>query len=580
LNFNLKKNFLFKFGWILIICLVLSSIPGRAEEKSDHLVITSADIEKMNVRSMPDLLNQVPGIKAGESSVTIQGSYKVKVFLDNRPINDPASTSSIKWSQVSVSSVEKIEIRKGGGGVEYGEDSGGGVILITTKQSNKFQFDIETYAGNMNTQSYSANCQANAGMFNIGTSFGYEKDDGYRTNDDQEKTSFGLRLNYNSGSHLSLQPGFSYYLESKGMAGFVGHETPKYRNDYETYSITLIAKLKSIKSKTYFDDVTRENENPDVPLYFGMDIRKFGQEITSPISLGRWGTMNMGMGLEYAEAEGSLPEKVSEEKYFLFVAHKIKLGQSPVSLYSGLRGVYYTKFQNAINPEVRFIYNKERWSVQAGFGMVDNTPTFLQRFNRTTVTLPNPDLEIEKVKNYTIAFFNQIAENLSLNVSAYYSEVTNRISNIIFYDNAGNLFATNENVGKAILQGVDTTINWKPSKLFSLNILYSFIDAKDADADEYLPVQPVHKAQISLLLVPVENLSVAITSEYFSKHYTRKNEMGMKPEYYLTNCRVEYRFDKVNAFGEVKNLFDEDYIPGSGYPGEPTTWIMGFNYTF
>ncbi|MDL1964519.1 MAG: Plug domain-containing protein [Deltaproteobacteria bacterium] len=34
---------------------------GWAMEGSDKIVVTAREIEKMNVRSMPDLLNQIPG---------------------------------------------------------------------------------------------------------------------------------------------------------------------------------------------------------------------------------------------------------------------------------------------------------------------------------------------------------------------------------------------------------------------------------------------------------------------------------------------------------------------------------------
>jgi len=213
----------------------------------------------------------------------------------------------------------------------------------------------------------------------------------------------------------------------------------------------------------------------------------------------------------------------------MFVTHTIKPDQLPLSVYLGLRGVYYTEFDNAVNPEGRVVYNKERWNIKAGFSIVDNTPTFFQRYNRTTVTRPNPDLDIEKAKNYTIAFFSQIVDGFSVSVSAYYSEIDNRFSYNLYEDNLGNIFGMYENVGEAILQGIDTAINWKPSSAFSLNISYSFIDAKDADSDKYLPGQPAHNAQASLFIAPVENFSVVITEDYVSKQYIRPDNGDPEP---------------------------------------------------
>jgi len=86
----------------------------------------------MNVRKIADVLNQVPGIKAGDTSVAIRGSYKVKVMLDGRSINDPTSShGSVKFDLISIETVEKNEIHKGKGALKYGDDASGGVILIS-----------------------------------------------------------------------------------------------------------------------------------------------------------------------------------------------------------------------------------------------------------------------------------------------------------------------------------------------------------------------------------------------------------------------------------------------------------------
>ncbi len=571
-------------------CMLLSLTPIWAAEKSDHIVITSAEIEKMNVRSMPDLLNQVPGVKADESSVTIQGSSKVKVLVDNRPINDPASGTGVKWNQVSAASVDQIAIYKGGGSVEYGEDSGGGVILITTKQSNKFQLNFEAYGGDFNTRSFSADSQASTDSINFGTSLGFEGTEGFRANDDREKIRAGFKLDYNSHSSLKLQPSISYYRESKGMAGFPGYETPRYRDDYDNCSMTLITTLRNIRSKSYYNDVTGEVENPDQLFSFGIDVNKFGQELITPINLNRLGKASIGAGLEYSEVDwnriiGSsvVPYeediafgKESEEKVFMFATHQIAFNNSPVSLYSGLRGVYYSEFQNAVNPEVRISYSKERWSFQAGFSMADNIPTFLQRYKETTATRPNPDLEIEKAENYNITLFSQIHKKASVNISFFYNKVANRIT----YYRREDGYRSYENVGVAIMQGTETSVNWKPIESFSFNISYAYLNAKDADTDKYLPGKPKHKGQIDFLIAPVDKFSVAITSAYTSEQYLDSNNEHSLTDYYLTNCRVEYKLSKFDVFGEVKNLFDEEYFYWYGYPAPPMTWIVGLHFPF
>ena len=80
---------------LLILGLMVwagSLLSATAGEQSTTL-ITGDEIKKMNAGSVPDVLNQLPGISASDTYVSIRGSYKVKVFIDGNSINDPTSTS-------------------------------------------------------------------------------------------------------------------------------------------------------------------------------------------------------------------------------------------------------------------------------------------------------------------------------------------------------------------------------------------------------------------------------------------------------------------------------------------------------
>ncbi|HDL98583.1 MAG TPA: TonB-dependent receptor, partial [Desulfobacteraceae bacterium] len=71
---------------VAFLGMLVSAASVGAAGGTGAVVITGDEIKEMNVHKIADVLNQVPGIKAGESSVSIRGSYKVKVLLDGRPI--------------------------------------------------------------------------------------------------------------------------------------------------------------------------------------------------------------------------------------------------------------------------------------------------------------------------------------------------------------------------------------------------------------------------------------------------------------------------------------------------------------
>jgi iron complex outermembrane receptor protein len=70
--------------WTIVFCLALLPVwftdCPAAEEDGDAIVISAEEIRAMNALKMADVLNHVPGIRAGDSSVGIHGSYKVKVL--------------------------------------------------------------------------------------------------------------------------------------------------------------------------------------------------------------------------------------------------------------------------------------------------------------------------------------------------------------------------------------------------------------------------------------------------------------------------------------------------------------------
>jgi iron complex outermembrane receptor protein len=182
-----------------------------ALEHTDRIVITEDEIKKMNVRNISDVLSQVPGVKAGDSFVSIRGSYKVKVLLDGRPINDPTSShGGIKFDMVFLEKVEKIEVYRGKGGLKYGDDASGGVILITTKKIDTFHGNIKSFWGDFETSNYSANCRVNKGVFGIGASAGYEYTGGYQVNGDKKNRRTGGRIEYTAEDDLKMSFSVDY----------------------------------------------------------------------------------------------------------------------------------------------------------------------------------------------------------------------------------------------------------------------------------------------------------------------------------------------------------------------------------
>lgn len=93
-------------------------------------------------KSVEDLLSQVPGVQIRRfggpgqpSEISIRGSTasQVVVLLDGVRI-DSAQTGTVDLSTIPVDLLEKIEVTRGGGGVEQGSGAIGGVVNFVTKR--------------------------------------------------------------------------------------------------------------------------------------------------------------------------------------------------------------------------------------------------------------------------------------------------------------------------------------------------------------------------------------------------------------------------------------------------------------
>ncbi len=135
----------------LLLFLFAASVALGATD-AETIVIERDEIRALNVQRVADILNTVPGVRAGDTSVSICGSSRVRVLLDGRPINDPTSSHGrINFDFITPDAIERIEILPGRGALRYGDDASGGVILITSRAAGRVRGDIRVYGGSQDT---------------------------------------------------------------------------------------------------------------------------------------------------------------------------------------------------------------------------------------------------------------------------------------------------------------------------------------------------------------------------------------------------------------------------------------------
>jgi iron complex outermembrane receptor protein len=559
-------------------------IPAFAVEPTNSIVITADEIKKMNVRKIADVLNQVPGIKAGDTSVSIRGSYKVKVLLDGRPINDPTSShGSVKFDLVSVETVERIEIHKGKGALKYGDDASGGVILITTSKIDTIHGNIKSYRGNYDISSYSGNCRARKGAFGLALSSGYDYTKGYQDNGDRKKRRAGGKLEYFSDNGLSLAFSADYLKDDRGLSGRPEYPTPHSRKKSEMTSCVLIAKGTGIEMKTFYNDAETENKDPDRGIDNSITVKKFGEDISTSFEYVNWGTVHCGAAFRWGEAESSRFATQNEHSTSLFATDTVSFETLPLTFSFGLRGTVYSEFDNTVNPEAGISYKKNKWSLSFSYSRTNNIPSFYRRYDKTGTKEPNPDLDMEIADNFSLSFFTEISPRLSFGASLFNNRIKDRVAYVLGDNGIGRY----ENFGEVTYKGADIFLNVKIMENLSLKTTYSYLKAINEDTGLWLTAKPRNRVYADLSFSPADDFSIILNLKYESRQYTRSDNKNSVSERTIGNIRIEYsppatatRFGQVEFFGEVKNIGDKTYLYGDGWLAPPRTWVCGLNYRF
>lgn len=562
-------------GLICIVLLALCLPPVYAAQDDDTIVIGAEEIRAMQALKIADVLNNVPGVKAGDSSVGIHGSYKVKVFVDGRPINDPTSShGGVNWDMVSPDDVERIEILRGKGGLLYGQDASGGVILITTRKVRRFTGNLKAYGGNFGTRNASASVNTAAGKYTLGASGGYETSDGYKVNNDKERCKAGLKLGYTPGETAAIALSADYLQDERGLSGLPEYPTPQSRKKTRNTAYALQADLFNIKSKTSYNEGRRHNTDSSTGLDKKLTVSKFGQNITTTVDSFEQEDLNCGVSGTWDRAHGTSFEDQDEYSASLFAVQTLTWEKIDTTVTAGLRGIYQSAFDNVVNPEIKLVYQKKAWRLTAAYSRTNNTPSLYQRYNETSSTRPNPDLQMERADNYSLALFATPLESFSFSLSLFYNLLTDRITYVIGSSGIGQY----QNFGQVLYAGGDVAFSWKLHSALKAKGSYTYLEVKDRKTDLWLPGKARHAANLTLYWQVSSPLSIVITGKYTSDVYRNKSNTKKVPEYTIADLRAEYTFKRFSLFGEVKNVFDKTYYYADGLLAPPRTWVAGVNW--
>jgi len=195
-------------------------------------IITREEIELSKANSLPELIEEKSGILVTDQTGNPKGVKvdmrgfgdsslsNVLVLIDGRRTNQ-IDLSGVDWGQISLDSIERIEIVRGPSTVLYGDNSAGGLINIITKKGTNAKPKIQAGAslGSFNLKKGFVSVGQNAKFADYFFNYSHQESDGYRDNSEYWDNNFFGKATLRPGDILKLELSSGYHRDRYGMPG-------------------------------------------------------------------------------------------------------------------------------------------------------------------------------------------------------------------------------------------------------------------------------------------------------------------------------------------------------------------------
>jgi vitamin B12 transporter len=584
---------------------------------SSVTVLTAATLEAQQRRTVPDALQQVPGLNVvqtggpgGLTSVFIRGanSNHVKVLIDGIDATDPSNPNgSFDFGQLLTDDLARIEVLRGPQSGLYGSDAIGGAISFTTKRGEgpaKATARIE--GGSHGTFNQFGRISGSEGAFDYSVSIQHLRAAATPvTPRDLVLPGTPIRPDFYDNETVSAKFGYQFTdtFRVNSVTRFIASKLLFSNDDYSPFPLLNVG---AFRNQSDLQQLFTRNEAEWTPFagfhnlvainYSNLANQQF-QDIYNPLatpvdsrSVGeRWRYEYRG---DYQFSPGNLVlfgVQRDEERLFtdnpssgITTARNGNTGGygevqltpfARASLVANIRQDANDAFGPAttyrVAPSYVVPYTDTRIKGSVGTGF--KAPTLNQLF----VNIPafgqvgNPNLRPEESFGYDAGLEQPLGENVLVGGTYYHNDFKNLIQGV--FDPATFAF-TNLNVGRAESYGAEAFVAVRFSDMLSGRVDYTNTVTKNEITNQELLRRPRHKGSATAFWTPLPGLTLSGTLVVLGPFVDGARDAFFtpvkNPGFTLVNLAVNYDVSEtVSVFGRVDNLFDRRYENPTGFLG-------------
>jgi vitamin B12 transporter len=593
----------------------------RANEVlADVTVIERKEIERAGQGTIIDLLSRQPGVHIMQqggpgtaTSIYLRGANynQTKVLVDGVELNTlDGSASLLRF--VPLTDVERIEILRGPASSLYGANTIGGVIQVITRRGQQgLQGQVFIGYGSHDTKRANAFISGGNERWRFRVEGNHHQTDGISSrkdgiNKDADKDAYRNDGGAVSASFLPVtghEIGLSY-RNNRGVAHYDGGPqydpanpfkvTPSdgnydYREHFEIEQWRLFSRnriLKQWESEISYGEVedTRKDYNTwNVPTggvtRTRTKNRQWAWQNNIDLPLGRALFVierlkqTTGPSIDPAAWNPSLYDHTPEFHNISALAGwtaSIKDHRWQVNV----RHDRHSEFGSKATFGMSYGYQlSEALRAHVAYGTAFRAPSIVDLYRPDWGG--NPNLKPEEAKNAEAGLTWEKGAHLASVI--YYH---NRIKDLIVWQPTPLPFGQNENVGKALLEGV--TLNWQGTfGAWRLNAGHDWLNAQNKSHDavhKQLARRARNKATASLTHT-WDKLETALEAVAVGKRYDASNNRETLGGYTLVNLAASYALTpELHLEGRLNNLFDKKYETARYYNTEGFSAFLGLRY--
>jgi vitamin B12 transporter len=571
------------------------------EVASSITVITAADIEARQERTISDVLKDVPGLNVvqtggpgGVTSVFIRGtnSNHTKVLIDGIDVSDPSnSTGAFDFGQLLTPDIERIEVLRGPQSGLYGSDAIGGVInIISRSGSGPMTLAAGLEGGSFETFNQAARLSGSQEAFHYGVNVTHFHA-GATPVTPLDLLPAGAARNDDYDDNLTLSTRLGYDITSNFDLGLVARYTDIHlRTTGEDYPPPLFTGVPAAEQTTAATDESFARLTAHAVSFDGLLDQTLGLAYshlrTSTVQPQTPAALNTGerrkadwqgnfrlapsetlvVGAEYERDEIDQP-----------ITASVHIGSGYAELQSQVGSHWFSALNVRYDDNSRF-GGKTTWrfapawviadsdtKLKASVGTGFKAPTLSELYQSfPPFFFANPDLKPENSTGWDVGFEQGVLRGLvRLGVTYYY----NRIHDLVTTDVTGTTYA---NIGEATTDGIESFIAWQPLKELTLRLDYTYTEATDEVLHQELLRRPKHKGTLLAQWQATSAWQLSVDVLAVGAWVDGNRDFSIPrldaPGYTTVNFATSYELNPHFAlFGRINNLLDRHYQNPVGF---------------